>query len=91
MAVKNIEMQKKNADGSFDIFHPKTKASMVIAEDGSNLESHLADNVQHITSTERTNWNGKQSALPVENRRKITFGTANPSGGVNGDIYFQYE
>lgn len=33
---------------------------------------------------------GKQSTLPVENRRKITFGTANPTGGVNGDIYFQY-
>ncbi|MBA9027507.1 phage tail protein [Peribacillus huizhouensis] len=35
--------------------------------------------------------NGKQAALPVENRRKITFGTADPTGGVDGDIYFQYE
>lgn len=47
MAVKNIEMQKKNADGTFDIYHPKTKASMVIANNGSNLESHLADNAPH--------------------------------------------
>lgn len=35
--------------------------------------------------------NEKQVALPVENRRKITFGTAEPTGGVDGDIYLQYE
>lgn len=35
--------------------------------------------------------NGKQDALPIENRRKITFGTAEPTGGSDGDIYFQYE
>jgi uncharacterized protein YabE (DUF348 family) len=35
--------------------------------------------------------NGKQDALPIENRRKITFGTADPTGGADGDIYFQYE
>lgn len=56
-----------------------------------NVESHAADNVRHITSGERTTWNNKQSALPIENRRKITFGTANPTGGADGDIYFQYE
>lgn len=55
------------------------------------LETHKVDNVKHITSAERTNWNGKQNALPVENRRKITFGTSEPSGGSDGDIYFQYE
>ncbi|WP_425623032.1 hypothetical protein ACPT9H_00485 [Brevibacillus borstelensis] len=27
----------------------------------------------------------------LEIHRKITFGTANPTGGSNGDIYFQYE
>ncbi|HHG3075768.1 TPA: pyocin knob domain-containing protein [Vibrio parahaemolyticus] len=27
---------------------------------------------------------------PVENRRKITYGTAAPTGGANGDIYIQY-
>lgn len=34
---------------------------------------------------------GAQDALPAENRRKITFGTAEPTGGADGDIYFQYE
>lgn len=57
----------------------------------TDLEEHKADNIRHITSTERNTWNNKQNALPVENRRKITFGTANPSGGSDGDIYFQYE
>ena len=27
------------------------------------IDSHLADNVRHITSAERTTWNGKQDAL----------------------------
>lgn len=57
----------------------------------TDLEEHKADNVKHITSTERDTWNNKQNVLPIENRRKITFGTANPSGGSDGDIYFQYE
>ncbi len=33
----------------------------------------------------------KQDALPPENRRTITFGTDDPIGGNDGDIYFQYE
>ena len=55
------------------------------------VNSHLNDDVSHITSAERAYWNSKQDALPVENRRKITFGTADPVGGEDGDIYFQYE
>ena len=82
----NIEMLEKLPDGTYKRKYPKTRA-----DDGTTFDEHLADNVQHITSTERTNWNAKQSALPIENRRKITFGTTDPSGGVDGDIYFQYE
>lgn len=52
--------------------------------------SHFADNTRHITATERTTWNAKQDALSSENRRKITYGTADPSGGADGDIYLQY-
>lgn len=55
------------------------------------VNAHLGDDTKHIQVGERENWNGKQDNLPIENRRKITFGTANPSGGVDGDIYFQYE
>jgi len=51
MTEKNIQMQKKNADGSFDIYYPKTKAANVIAADGSTLESHLAEKAKYQTSS----------------------------------------
>lgn len=35
--------------------------------------------------------NSKQSVLTTEQTRKITISTSNPSGGVNGDIWFKYE
>lgn len=60
------------------------------------LTQHLAQNAQgahtiaNITGLQSV-LDSKQSSLPVENRRKITFGTTEPTGGVNGDIYFQYE
>jgi len=56
-----------------------------------NLNAHIADNIKHITSTERTKWNNKQDALPAERTRRITYGTSPPSGGNDGDIYIQYE
>ncbi|QKN84701.1 tail fiber protein [Vibrio phage River4] len=34
---------------------------------------------------------GAQATLSPENRRKITYGTGNPSGGSSGDIYIQYK
>lgn len=69
----------------------KMNGSNVIANDAVTFENHENNSTRHITSDERTAWNGKQDALPVENRRKITYGTADPSGGSDGDIYLQYE
>lgn len=43
----NIEMLEKLADGSYKKKNPQTKASQVIAEDGSDLETHLADHAIH--------------------------------------------
>lgn len=51
-----------------------------------NVNAHAIANINGL----QTALNGKQAALPIENRRKITYGTANPTGGVDGDIYFQY-
>ena len=83
---KWIEMLEKKADGTYIAKYPKVKS-----KSGITFDEHLADYVQHITSQERNNWNSKQNALPIENRRKITFGTEEPTGGTDGDIYFQYE
>lgn len=48
----------------------------------ANFTNHANNSTIHITSAERTAWNAKQKV--------ITSGTANPSGGSNGDIYLQY-
>lgn len=40
----------------------------------SSLITHIADDVRHITSAERTAWNGKQSAIPTtEDEYGITY------------------
>lgn len=61
----------KHWNGSeFEELHIVTKASNVFTNDNKSVQqkiddftSHLADNVRHITSAERTTWNGKQDAL----------------------------
>ncbi|WP_373899268.1 hypothetical protein ACER0A_002260 [Haloimpatiens sp. FM7315] len=40
---KDLEMLKKNADGTFTKYNPKTKASNVKCSNGKDLESQLAD------------------------------------------------
>lgn len=55
-----------------------------------------ARNIRVGDTSGRFNGDDVESVLnelytPPENKRKITFGTAEPTGGANGDIYFQYE
>ena len=57
----------------------------------ADLTTHVNNSTIHVTAANKTAWDAKQAALPIENRRKITYGTAAPTGGVDGDIYFQYE
>lgn len=98
MAIKKIRINQKTSTG-YDIFYPETSADQVVDtvtgkkvnDVLDTLATHTKDNTKHITSDERAKWNGKQNELPIENRRKITFGTREPAGGVDGDIYFQYE
>lgn len=69
----------------------KTKVSQNMVEGLEGVQEHVEDTTIHVTPTDKTTWTNKQNALPVENRRKITFGTAAPSGGADGDVYFQYD
>ncbi|MBM7579997.1 phage tail-collar fiber domain-containing protein [Jeotgalibacillus terrae] len=49
--------------------------------------AHVIGNITGLQSA----LNGKESTLNPDQKRKITFGTAEPTGGSDGDIYFQYE
>jgi phage-related tail fiber protein len=62
MADKNIQMKQKNGS-SWDNLYPKTIGANVTANDGKTFEQHETDTTVHITSAERTTWNGKQAAL----------------------------
>ena len=77
MADKNIQMTQRNAtNDGWDNLYPETKAAIVMTASGSDVETELANMTSHVNTKEI--------------HRKITFGTAEPTGGVDGDIYFQY-
>ncbi len=45
------------------------------------LDAHAENTTLHILSSERELWNNKQ--------KKISYGSSDPTGGVDGDIYIQ--
>jgi hypothetical protein len=73
----------------------ETKANLVAAinEVYQKLAAHLADDTKHITATERTTWNAKQSALQTNQVRHIFIDTVDPisTDGVDGDIWIKYK
>ena len=72
--------------------HPSTHSASIITEDTTH---------RFVTDDEKKKWddkadknhthNGYEPTLSNDRKRKITFGTGSPSGGSDGDIYFQYE
>jgi len=48
------------------------------------------DSDGYLTSTDWNTFNGKQDSLTTNQTRTITTGTADPSGGSDGDIYIKY-
>lgn len=75
MAEKNIEMKKKNADGTFDTYFPLTKANNVKMADEETVEnkitSHLADNMPHQFTDSGTQTTYKWGLSVVDG--KVTF------------------
>lgn len=53
MAIKDFEMNIKNADGSYDILHPITKAKNVFFSNGKNIEQHRTETVTQLISVSR--------------------------------------
>lgn len=80
----NIEMLEKLADGSYKKKNPQTKASQVIAEDGSNLESHLAKE-----ATQNTLGHIKLSDIPKPYVSDDTTGDNYKWGIDNGLVYLE--
>ena len=69
----------------------KLAAAAVITEkiaDGSVTTAKLAD--KSVTTEKLSGVTYSSIGLTSDQVRKITYGTADPSGGSNGDIYLQY-
>ncbi|WP_053284701.1 phage tail protein [Clostridium botulinum] len=66
------------------------KAKDIKTEKGINLEK-LSTQYEETTKEIDKKIQNKQDKLEANRIRKITFGTGEPTGGEDGDIYFQYE
>lgn len=58
----------------------------IISESTLLMTEKLNDNFIAL----RNACEGKEDKLDITQKRKITYGTASPSGGSEGDIYIQY-
>ena len=84
---KTFNLQQ-NADGSVTLV-PKEGQ---IIEHGTPVNAGNLNNIEEGIATLESQM-GEYTAHKnnKEIHRKITFGTSPPTGGVDGDIYFQYE
>jgi Mg-chelatase subunit ChlD len=91
MAVQKIQIKPPDNNYS-DVLHPETDTLMVLLPDGvttlatklTGIDNELAEHEAEVTTL--------QAHTAVSNiHTKVTSGTANPVGGVNGDVYLQYE
>jgi hypothetical protein len=88
MADKNIQITQRNADNTaWDNVYPKTKASNVIADDGTNLEMQLAQ-IPKFQTAQGTATEITLTGIPLTDGYSKTFVVANDNGGsattVNG-------
>ena len=88
MADKNIQITQRNADNTaWDNVYPKTKASNVIADDGTDLEVQLAQ-IPKFQTAQGTATEITLTGIPLTDGYSKTFVVANDNGGsattVNG-------
>ncbi len=91
--IENVQkdLEKNIKDIELTAADIKTSSGATVESQLADITKHKNDTSIHVTSADKTTWNNKQNALPLENRRRITYGISEPSGGSDGDIYFQYE
>ena len=58
------------------------------AEGNDSRLSDAREPTSHDNTKHSTNY---EPELNADQKRKITYGTADPTGGSDGDIYLQYE
>ena len=98
--IEDLDASKETPAGA------QAKAEAAAGAVQAELDEHLNDDTQHgigdrstLETTEKTTIvgainelaTGKQDALDIDQIRKITLSTADPSGGSDGDIWIKYK
>ncbi|PAE20490.1 hypothetical protein CHH80_10785 [Bacillus sp. 7504-2] len=60
-----------------------------ITSTNNKIDEHLVDDVRHVTSSDRTKWDGKQDALAVEQKRRIFIQSTAPTNPQENDIWIE--
>ncbi|GCD10602.1 hypothetical protein [Clostridium tagluense] len=99
LKLKEIDNKSSNITVPVTKVNGKTgdvvlSATDIKTGDGGTVASSLTETVRQIATkskTDHTHSGTYEPVLPIERKRKITSGTAIPTGGADGDIYMQYE
>jgi hypothetical protein len=82
--IKTQNNRRNAANDGWDVIHQETSADIVLMEDETTVEENI-NSLQTAAGTAATHIGTANIHV------KITSGTADPTGGVDGDVYLQYE
>ena len=83
----NYALKKPELTDNYDVADQNANMDVIDAklkENNSSVKTHINDTVVHITSEERTTWNGKANATHTHTKSEITdFPTSLPASDVS--------
>ena len=90
-ANQGKELEDKKSDVGHD--HDASDITSGTFADGRIAASNVTQHQTSLTITESqiSDLGSYETTLNADQKRKITYGTAAPSGGVDGDIYLQHD
>lgn len=77
MSNINIQIKQRNEsnDGWNDLY-PKTKAEVVVTNDGKTVEEHVNSADIHVTLSDKTKWNSKESTSGAQTKADAALSNA---------------
>ena len=88
-----INVTESVEDVTIEVVESAEDVTIEVAEISEWLaETVSQEEAEAGTATDRRAWTAQRVKQAIEAlERKITYGTADPTGGSDGDIYLQYE
>ena len=83
----NYGLNKPELTDNYDVADQNANMDVIdvkLKENNSSVKTHVSDTVVHISSTERTTWNGKANGTHTHTKSEITdFPTSLPASDVS--------